>query len=794
MAPTEAEQSIFDFTADGAVEQVRELLARDAGLANAKDEGGGTPLHVAANFGQTEIVELLLGAGSGVNFRDGDGRSALFYAVLSNEQEVMRLLLVKGADLTLQDKYGGTCLHPAASRGHTDAARLLLEAGANGNAKDREGKTPLYIAAYNGHTGTVALLVEKGADLNAQDNEGRTALYWAAYNGDRDIVRLLVDKGANTQTKDSFGATPLQRAIANGHTDCANILQQAAAAPSPAPLPVKPLEVPTAQAPETHPAQAPVTYPAQAPGESPANGSGGKPAATWLESLGAEDQAIVSDLLGLASDDPDERHKAYHVLDQKRIKDELLRSTATRLADSLPSGEVETKVRLTCGLGAWLGGNIYTRPEGMELIRKGIQLLPEMALPYTLLGGLLMGDSSNAFLEQGPGAFKRHPGLSDEGLRMLSYDLYTQASYELNKAIRRNPADPSPYYVFCTSQFMHYAELQMQYIQALVRDKRRSPEFGFSHWSAAMKTAKFGQGEEAIQAFLRAMLVEPEEYYEGPHAVRPQGGPALTGWLSAKARLPVTRDNTAKIDELWLVGKNVEMTMPSPAAAPAPTPPSLAQVSPPAAPAVPPPALAPQPAAPAPQPVQTSTPPPVQPPEVLPVPATKTGKPKKRSNLFRILIGAAVVVLGIVILLGGRGMLAPLKNAVATATATRAAPSPTQAATATATEQSGVPLVESVLLRNDTSSGQEVIYQDVHFSDSDGDVYRWDFQVISSTNPNVQAEGGTLDIASDLQKVGAVATGTWTCGGSYTVTLAVTLYDLRGHESLPYQYTMVCGG
>ena len=82
----------------------------------------------------------------------------------------------------------------------------------------------------------------------------------------------------------------------------------------------------------------------------------------------------------------------------------------------------------------------------------------------------------------------------------------------------------------------------------------------------------------------------------------------------------------------------------------------------------------------------------------------------------------------------------------------------------------------------------------MHFSDSDGDVYRWDFQVISSTDPNVQAEGGTLDIPSEQQKVGTFATGTWTCGGSYTVTLAVTLYDLRGHQSLPFQYTMVCGG
>jgi len=109
------------------------------------------------------------------------------------------------------------------------------------------------------------------------------------------------------------------------------------------------------------------------------------------------------------------------------------------------------------------------------------------------------------------------------------------------------------------------------------------------------------------------------------------------------------------------------------------------------------------------------------------------------------------------------------------------------------TAESGVPTVQSVQLRRDTSSGKLVIYQDIHFIDSDGDVTRVDYKIVSTTNPDVQVEGGELNISSEEQKVGIFFTGEWGCGGgNYTVTLSVVLTDRAGHHSAPYEYTMNC--
>ncbi len=103
------------------------------------------------------------------------------------------------------------------------------------------------------------------------------------------------------------------------------------------------------------------------------------------------------------------------------------------------------------------------------------------------------------------------------------------------------------------------------------------------------------------------------------------------------------------------------------------------------------------------------------------------------------------------------------------------------------------PVIQSVELRSDTSSGDQVIYQDIHFTDSDGDVNRWDFEIVSTTNPDVSVEGGELDIPGAEQKSGAVVTGEWGCGGgNYSITLRVTLTDRAGHQSAPYDYTMEC--
>lgn len=106
----------------------------------------------------------------------------------------------------------------------------------------------------------------------------------------------------------------------------------------------------------------------------------------------------------------------------------------------------------------------------------------------------------------------------------------------------------------------------------------------------------------------------------------------------------------------------------------------------------------------------------------------------------------------------------------------------------------GTPIIQSVSLREDSSSGSKIIFQDISFIDNEGDVTRVDYKIVSSTISGLLVEGGTLDIPSSLQKLGTSFTGEWGCGNeSYSVTLEATLTDRANNHSEPYNYTMVCG-
>lgn len=498
---------------------------------------------------------------------------------------------------------------------------------------------------------------------------------------------------------------------------------------------------------------------------------------SWsLDDLESGDQVLAADLISLGSDNPDVRYKAYNVLDQKRYGDQALLGALSRLETEIPASEVITRVRLYCGLGTWLGGNIYTRPKGIELIKHAIELAPQMALPHTLLGTLVMGDSSNAYLERQSGSLRLFSGMSLEELGLLSQAYHEEAKKELELAINLDLKDATPYYIFCQSKFLDYRQLENYYRLAIKWDKTHSPEFGRYHWSFAIAAAKSNQADEVTKAFLRAMLVEPQEYYEGPRAVRPKEGLALSCWLTAKQQVGAYQGNPEKIETLWSVKQAVKSAPPKPVA------------------------------------VVASKPLPTG-----PTPTPGPGKTTRRTKSplrWIIILGAILCVcIGAALILSNTQDTPPLPaevvpslqptptTIISTPTPKPVPPTPTTVVSTptpkpvppTATVSRGTPTILFVNLRPDTSSSSLVIYQDVFFSDAEGDVIRWDFKVVASTNPDVHAEGGDLDIPAGQQIAGTIATGEWGCGDEkYSVTLSVTLIDRANHRSAPYEYTMEC--
>jgi hypothetical protein len=119
-----------------------------------------------------------------------EGATPVALAAECNNLEVVKLLVAAGADPNIPTEQGTTALILASGAG-TDVQRArALE----------ERATALQTARF---------LMEHGADVNAAGQFGWTALHAASYQGLNDVVEYLVSKGAKIDAFDQLGQTPL---------------------------------------------------------------------------------------------------------------------------------------------------------------------------------------------------------------------------------------------------------------------------------------------------------------------------------------------------------------------------------------------------------------------------------------------------------------------------------------------------------------------------------------------------------------------------------------------------------
>src|SRR5262245_5572017 len=207
----------------------RLLAAHPAKIAITGSRWDRPLLHLAAEAGHLDCVEVLLRRGFDIDRRDRfDHATALHWAAYEGRLAVVKRLLDAGADINGEgDEHEmgvigwATCFRHV----HQDVADFLLTRGARPTifsaialgradliqrllADDPElvssrmsrfehRRTPLHYAVLKGHADIVALLLELGADANARDDEGNTPLNHASASTDRSIVELLVAAGAD---------------------------------------------------------------------------------------------------------------------------------------------------------------------------------------------------------------------------------------------------------------------------------------------------------------------------------------------------------------------------------------------------------------------------------------------------------------------------------------------------------------------------------------------------------------------------------------------------------------------
>ena len=206
--------------------EVVKLLFQAGADKDAFDSAGSTALHMAAEFGNLDVVKLLLEAGCEKDVAEQiEGLTALHLAVQNGHSEVVKLLLDASADKDMAHTNGATALQEAACNGHSEIVKLLLEAGTDKDAVNRFGMTALLSAAQKGHSDVVKVLLEAGADKDMVQSNGATALHLAARNGQAEIVKLLLEAGADKGVKDFQDRLPLDLAFSRGYEEVFRLLQ-----------------------------------------------------------------------------------------------------------------------------------------------------------------------------------------------------------------------------------------------------------------------------------------------------------------------------------------------------------------------------------------------------------------------------------------------------------------------------------------------------------------------------------------------------------------------------------------
>ena len=104
-----------------------EILIQAGANVNSKDKNRKTALNQAADFGQANCLEKLIGGGADVN---GGNPTPLMAAATNGHVECVKLLIREGADLDTRAENGDTALMLAALSGSETCFKTLFNAGA----------------------------------------------------------------------------------------------------------------------------------------------------------------------------------------------------------------------------------------------------------------------------------------------------------------------------------------------------------------------------------------------------------------------------------------------------------------------------------------------------------------------------------------------------------------------------------------------------------------------------------------------------------------------------------------
>jgi len=288
----EAEQEIIDANANinvNAKDNIWDLLKRGDSKAkdhflgevevNAYDSDGRTPLHYAAERGDSQLASFFINLGANPNALDLKNISPLGISIDKNDARTAEVLLTGKADIHLpilqdttaakqalikggpvfksiltpasvesMDADGATVLHLASRDGRVQAVNDILAISSSSsiiNKIDKNKKNALDYALERpeskNHIDIAEQLILKGstsanpifsyfapavrsANYNMVRNEGLAPIHYAVMNNYAGLAAFLFEKNIDVNVKSLSGSTPLHEAARVGNIEFMKIL------------------------------------------------------------------------------------------------------------------------------------------------------------------------------------------------------------------------------------------------------------------------------------------------------------------------------------------------------------------------------------------------------------------------------------------------------------------------------------------------------------------------------------------------------------------------------------------
>lgn len=174
-------------------------------------------------------VRRMIKNGFNVNTANENGRTPLMMAVQVGNIDMLKMLIKAGANLEQTAKESETpFLYACRATGDVKVIEYLIKQGVNTKARNVFGHNALFMAAeYNKSWKVVEYLINtKLYDINDQNcNYKYTPLMAAVRCNTIDVVNVLIEHGANLYAKDAEGWLPVLHAAANYDDNPMNLMR-----------------------------------------------------------------------------------------------------------------------------------------------------------------------------------------------------------------------------------------------------------------------------------------------------------------------------------------------------------------------------------------------------------------------------------------------------------------------------------------------------------------------------------------------------------------------------------------